>query len=51
MRAHADPASFTMSPPINAAPAPVIDSGVDRDGDAGQRHGDEHPAQCVEIQH
>ena len=32
-------------------PFPVVKAGVDRDCDPTERHGDEHPAECVEIWH
>lgn len=36
---------------IIAAPLPIVEAGVDRDRDPTERHGDEHPAQRVEIRH
>src|SRR6056297_2678321 len=32
-------------------PIPVVDPGVDRDRDPKESHGDEHPAERIEIRH
>ncbi len=39
------------APRLSPPPAPVIEPGVDGDRDPAERHGDEHPAQCVEVRH
>jgi hypothetical protein len=40
--------TFDESGDSSLPPAPVIETGVDRDRDSAERHGDEHPAQRAE---